>query len=158
MTTAVAAQDDQLPIPRTQLAEQELCDYRAEVKGEIFRAIRSRVHDLKKFGFTQKDLALRLDMDPAQLCRQLKGEDDLRLESLSDLARGLECRLDVSLTPLDLVPHLVLHVIPITLLSPAPMLQVGESGQFEATSSSARFFQNVLNVTPDTGRVINAGR
>jgi len=143
MTTAVVIQDDQPPIPRTQLSELELCDYRAEVKGEIFRAIRSRVHDLKKQGFTQKDLANRLDMDPAQLCRQLKGDDDLRLESLSDLARGLECRLDVSVTPLSLVPRVVLQVIPVGSLATAQTLIGAGSG-----APSARFFSSVVYVIP----------
>lgn len=40
-------------------------------------------------------------MDKGQLSRRLRGDYDLKLETLSDLARGLECRIDVRLIPLS---------------------------------------------------------
>lgn len=86
------------PLKRVSLVE--LREYRAAVKGSLFRQIRKRLNDLKKLGFTQEQLAARLRVDPGQLSRQLKGEKDLRLETLSDMARGLECRIDVELVPL----------------------------------------------------------
>jgi len=51
-------------------------------------------------------------MDEGQLSRRLRGDYDLRLETLSDLARGLECRMDVKLTPLADVgrPEFVMDV------------------------------------------------
>jgi transcriptional regulator with XRE-family HTH domain len=85
------------------IPESELLAYRAEVKGEIFRQIRQRLSLLQEDGFTQKDLADRLGMDPGLLSRRLKGEQDMRLETLSDLGRGLGCRIDVSLVPLTQV-------------------------------------------------------
>ena len=44
-------------------------------------------------------------MDEGQLSRRLRGDYDLKLETLSDLARGLECRIDVKLIPLNEVVH-----------------------------------------------------
>jgi transcriptional regulator with XRE-family HTH domain len=55
---------------------------------------------VKQHGVTQKTLARRIGIDEGQLSRRLRGHYDLRLETLSDLARGLECRIDVKLTPL----------------------------------------------------------
>lgn len=83
------------------ISKRELADYRADVKGEIFRLIRRRFNFLKEnFDFTQDHLARRLGLDKGLLSRRLRGKNDLQLESLSDLARGLDCRIDVKLTPL----------------------------------------------------------
>lgn len=82
------------------ISKRELLAYRADVKGSIFRQIRKRFAHLKERGFSQKDLGFRIDMDAGQLSRRLRGDYDLRLETLSDLARGLDCRIDVKLTPL----------------------------------------------------------
>jgi transcriptional regulator with XRE-family HTH domain len=90
-----------------QISERELLDYQAYLKMEIFRQIRQRFAQLKKQGFTQKDLALKIGMDEGQLSRRLRGEFDLRLETLSDLARGLECRIDVKVTPISEVASIV---------------------------------------------------
>ena len=79
------------------ILKRELLAYRADIKNEIFRQIRLMFYRLK---VTQKELAFRLAMDEGQLSRCLRGENDMRLETFSDLARALECRLDVRLTPL----------------------------------------------------------
>jgi transcriptional regulator with XRE-family HTH domain len=83
------------------ISKRELLDYRAEVKNEIFRQIRKMFHRLKQTGFTQKDLATKLGVDEGLLSRRMRGENDMRLETFSDLARGLDCRIDVRLTPLS---------------------------------------------------------
>jgi transcriptional regulator with XRE-family HTH domain len=82
------------------ISKRELLAYQADVKGSIFRQIRQRYARLKAGGFTQKEYAARIDMDEGQLSRRLRGDFDLKLETLSDLARGLECRIDVKLQPL----------------------------------------------------------
>jgi transcriptional regulator with XRE-family HTH domain len=84
-----------IPIPK-----RELLAYQADVKGSIFRQIRERFSHLKEGGFTQKEFAARIGMNEGQLSRRLRGDFDLRLETLSDLARGLDCRIDVELAPL----------------------------------------------------------
>ena len=79
------------------ISRRELLAYRADIKNEIFRQIRAMFHRLQ---ITQKELAAKLSMDEASLSRRLRGANDMRLESFSDLARGLDCRIDVRLTPL----------------------------------------------------------
>jgi transcriptional regulator with XRE-family HTH domain len=85
----------------TPISKRELLEYQADVQGAIFRQIRQIFARLKKEGFTQKDLAMKIGMDEGQLSRRLRGDYDLRLETLSDLARGLDCRIDVKLAPLS---------------------------------------------------------
>lgn len=82
------------------ISKRELLAYQADVKGSIFRQIRQILARLKEGGFTQKDLATKISMNEGQLSRRLRGDYDLQLETLSDLARGLDCRIDVKLTPL----------------------------------------------------------
>jgi|SRR5882724_1250373 len=82
------------------ISKRELLDYRAEIKSEIFRQIRKMFQRLKQTGFTQKDLAKKLGIDEGLLSRRMRGENDMRLETFSDLARGLDCMIDVKLTPL----------------------------------------------------------
>jgi transcriptional regulator with XRE-family HTH domain len=91
--------DQDAPVGR--IPERELAVYRAEVKGEIFRDIRQVLHEKKKDGFTQKQLAQRLGIDEGLLSRRLKGENDLQLETLADLARGLDCKLEVQVVSLS---------------------------------------------------------
>lgn len=86
------------------ISKRELLAYRADVKGSIFRQIRERFAHLKQTGGTQKDLAIKIGMNEGQLSRRLRGDSDLRLETLSDLARGLGCRIDVKLAPLSNIP------------------------------------------------------
>ena len=83
------------------ISNREFLAYRAEVRGQIFRQIHKRLALLKSRGLTQRSLAARLGIDEGQLSRCLRGENDLRLETLSDLARALGCRIDATLTPLD---------------------------------------------------------
>jgi hypothetical protein len=82
------------------VSKRELLAYQADVKGSIFRQIRERFARLKQSGFTQKEWAARIDMDEGHLSRRVRGDYDLQLETLSDLARGLECRINVQLMPL----------------------------------------------------------
>jgi transcriptional regulator with XRE-family HTH domain len=85
----------------TPISSRELLAYQADVKGAIFRQIRETFSRLKQTGFTQKDLAFKIGMNEGQLSRRLRGDYDLRLETLSDLARGLDCRIDVKLAPIS---------------------------------------------------------
>jgi transcriptional regulator with XRE-family HTH domain len=85
------------------ISHRELLAYQADLKGSIFRQIREMFNYFKLNGFTQKALADRIGMDEGQLSRRLKGNYDLRLETLSDLARGMDCRIDVQIMPLSYV-------------------------------------------------------
>jgi len=89
------------------ISKRELLAYQADVKDSIFRQIREVLARLKERGFTQKELADKIGMDAGQLSRRLRGDYDLQLETLSDLARGLDCRIDVKLMPLAAAVRLV---------------------------------------------------
>ena len=87
--------------PVAVIAEREFFAYQADLRGQIFRQIHRAFRSLKTRGFTQRKYAKRMRMDPAQLSRIMKGDNDLRLETLSDLARALEYRIEVRLIPID---------------------------------------------------------
>jgi hypothetical protein len=112
------------------IATRELLAYRAELKGQIFRQIHKRLALLKSQGLTQKALAERLGMNEGQLSRCLKGLHDLRLETLSDLARALGCRIRATLAPLD---HASSHL---TFVIPTPSATHPGANTPTATSSS----------------------
>lgn len=105
-------------IPTTVIPKRELAAYRADAKGSIFAQIRERFSRLKNIGFTQKEFGYRIDMDEGQLSRLLRGHADLRLETLSDLARGLECRIDIQLTTLESADAEAVPIIPIEAVTP----------------------------------------
>ena len=79
------------------IPERELLAYQAKLRSDIFRMIRERLNGLKSEGFTQAIMAKQLDIDEGQLSRLLKGDVNLTLETLSDLARGVGCVIEVSL-------------------------------------------------------------
>ena len=84
------------------IPKKELLAYRAAFKLQIFRKIRKAFDSMKdREGFSQKSLAIALGVDEGLLSRRLRGEHDMRLETFSDLARGLECKIDVMLVPID---------------------------------------------------------
>jgi len=84
------------------ISKRELLDYSADVKAALFRQIWKRFAYLENtFKFSQVHLAKRLAVGKAVISRRLRGENDMRLETLSDLARGLNCRIDVVLTPFE---------------------------------------------------------
>lgn len=94
-------------VPRDRpISERELLAFRAEFRNNLFRQIHRRMRGLKATGLTQRRIATRLGMDPGQLSKVLNGEKDIRLETLSDLARALGCRISTSLSPIE-QPHLV---------------------------------------------------
>lgn len=114
-----------MSIPVTPISKRELLAYQADVKGSIFRQIRQLFARLKERGFTQKEWAHRIDMDPGQLSRRLRGDYDLQLETLSDLARGLECRISVQLVPIAEAAQQPREFVE-AKSTPAPMESSGE--------------------------------
>lgn len=100
------------------IPHRELLEYRADVKTKLFRQIRKRFNQLVAGqNFKQKDLATRLGMDEGLLSKRMRGENDMRLETLSDLARGLDCRIEVKLVPLEEVAVMDLRSMPIRAIS-----------------------------------------
>src|SRR5690348_14956152 len=86
------------------IPKHELADYAADVKSQLLRQIRRRFKLLhERDEFTQSDLAARLGVNKAVICRRLQGENDMRVETMAEMARGLDCRVDVTLTPIGQV-------------------------------------------------------
>lgn len=92
-------------MPSNEISERELRAYRAELRVGIFRQVHARLNTMKAQGLTQEEVAARIGMQPSQLSRLLKGENDLQLETLSDLARALDCRIVATVVPLEPKPR-----------------------------------------------------
>jgi transcriptional regulator with XRE-family HTH domain len=84
----------------SRIPPRELLAYREEFKRSVFRQIHAWLAVRKATGLTQKAIADRIDMDDGQLSKFLKGERDLRVETLSDVSRALDCRIVAKLEPL----------------------------------------------------------
>lgn len=80
------------------ITKRELWEYRAELKGQLFRALREMLSSLQSSGVNQATIARRLNADPARVSKRLSGKENMTLETISDLARAMECRIDVQLT------------------------------------------------------------
>jgi transcriptional regulator with XRE-family HTH domain len=55
-------------------------------------------------GLTQKELAHRIGKQPAVVSRCLTGQENMTIRTMHELARGMDCRLDLALTPLITIP------------------------------------------------------
>ena len=115
------------------ISKRELLAYQADVKGSIFRQIRERFSRLKERGFTQKEWANNIDMDEGQLSRRIRGDYDLQLETFSDLARGLGCRINVQLVPLTASRIVTEYVAP---QSGKPPFEDGQAGKQKPPETS----------------------
>jgi hypothetical protein len=51
-------------------------------------------------GLTQKTIAQKTGKQEAVVSRCLAGQENMTLRTMHDLARGMDCRLDIELTPL----------------------------------------------------------
>ena len=80
------------------IPKRELWEYRAELKGQLFRALREMLSSLKRSGVNQATIVRRLQADPGRISKRLSGKENMTLETISDLARAMECRVDVKLT------------------------------------------------------------
>ena len=81
-----------------EILRTDLFAHRARLKGDIFRKIRRH---LSESTITRKEMAVRLDMNYVTLCSWLKGDVDLTLEDLSDMASALDCRIKAVLVPIN---------------------------------------------------------
>lgn len=88
---------------RPPMTEEEKAGYRARLKDRLFRELRGVFRRRKERGLTQKEIARRLGIDEALVSKRLRGEANLTLDTLCDLARAMDARIDVKVTPLDAV-------------------------------------------------------
>lgn len=69
--------------------------YRRRLKNRIFARLSSFfAEEANRTGLTKRDLALRLDKDPAQITRWLSGPSNLTLDTLSDLLLAMDAEAD----------------------------------------------------------------
>jgi transcriptional regulator with XRE-family HTH domain len=86
----------------------------------------------------QEDIASRLGKDPATVSRCLRGQRDMSLRTMHDLARGMNCRLQIEVTPLD-------QLIPVNREHGASwQVQVPEEQSGEVTQKYANMFEENL--------------
>lgn len=91
---------ESMPARPPMSAEQRQA-YRLRLKSKLFRDIRGLFHRLnKEKGLTQKEIARRLEIDEALVSKRLRGDANLTLNTLCDLARAMDARVDVKVTPL----------------------------------------------------------
>lgn len=86
---------------RKQLTESEKATYRARLRTALFNELRAIFRRRKKEeGIKQKDIAARLNVDPGIVSRRLKGEENVSLDWVSDIARAMDARVEVNIRPL----------------------------------------------------------
>jgi transcriptional regulator with XRE-family HTH domain len=91
---------------RPPFSEEELLAYRLRLKSGLFRQLRALFRRRKaEEGLTQKELARRLNTDEALISKRLRGETNLTVDTLCDLARGMGARIDFKVTPLSEVAN-----------------------------------------------------
>jgi hypothetical protein len=94
-------------IPPELLAEQWFSFVHSLIEGMqvAYRKQQARVP-----GFNQLELAAKLGRKPSFISRCLSGQQNMTIRTIHDLARGMDCRLEVtwrplrSLTPANLQP------------------------------------------------------
>jgi transcriptional regulator with XRE-family HTH domain len=57
-------------------------------------------HVFRESGLTQKTIAKRLGKRPEVISRCLAGQQNMTIRTMHDLARAMDCRLDIVVTPL----------------------------------------------------------
>jgi len=84
-------------IPEETLAEQWF-GFVHTLLGEMQEMFRRRK---KTQNFSQKDLAERLGKKASFISRCLSGQQNMTIRTIHDIARAMECRLEVKFVPLE---------------------------------------------------------
>jgi hypothetical protein len=58
-------------------------------------------HRFREIDLTQKQIGGKIHKQPAVVSRCLAGQENMTVRTMHDLARGMNCRLEISLQPLD---------------------------------------------------------
>lgn len=78
---------------RRRLTQKAAMEATAKLRAKVLRDIKKRLYFLMH-GYAVTFIAFRLTMPPDKVEAILKGETDLTLEQLSDLALAVGCRLE----------------------------------------------------------------
>jgi plasmid maintenance system antidote protein VapI len=87
-------------IPAARLAEQ----WFGFLHGLIGTIQQSYLRAQREGTINQKIIARRLGKDPATISRCLSGQQNMTIRTMHDLARAMDCRLQVELVPLSSLP------------------------------------------------------
>lgn len=82
----------------TPIPGRDLLGYQTALKMDLFRAVRKHFKDGE---ITYAAVAERLGIAQWRVERMLNGEQDLRLDQLSDLARALDARFQIKLVTFE---------------------------------------------------------
>ena len=88
----------------SRIPEQELAEHFYSFLNRLMGALQKTfVEEHNATGISQKDIGERIGRSPASVSRWLSGQQNMTIRTMHDLARGMGCRLNVSLEPLRLV-------------------------------------------------------
>ncbi len=84
------------------LTKRSIYYFRQRLKNRIFQALLAHFADqAARHGLTRKDLALRLNRDPAQVTRWLSAPSNWTLDTISDLLLAMNSELSAEIASLD---------------------------------------------------------
>ncbi|TNE38240.1 MAG: XRE family transcriptional regulator, partial [Alphaproteobacteria bacterium] len=87
---------------KKKIPEDKLYLWSLDVQDKLYDELR-KAYDAS--GLSQDEVALRLGKDKAQISRWLNGTTNMHLRSYSDLARALDCRLNIIVESLSSIPR-----------------------------------------------------
>ena len=83
---------------KSRIPEEKLAEYWYEIRHQLFEELREV---FRKSGLRQDTIASRLGRDKALVSRWLTGQENLTLRTMSNIARSMNCRLNVGVQPLS---------------------------------------------------------
>ena len=87
----------------TRIPAAELAEHWFSFNHSVLNELQAAFRKLGKAAapVAQKDIAVRLGKDPATISRCLKGQQNMTLRTIHDLARGMGYKLQIRLVPLQ---------------------------------------------------------
>lgn len=87
---------------RPPMTEEDKLFYRARLTGKLWKSVRRLfLKREKEQGLTQKELARRLGADPGRVSKLLRGDANVTVNTLCDMARAMDARVEVEVRPLE---------------------------------------------------------
>jgi transcriptional regulator with XRE-family HTH domain len=86
-----------MSVVETRIADNTLADYWFRLRRKVFEQIKLRVSESS---LTQRQLAHRLGKSESRISKWLHGQENVTLRTMNDIARAIDCRLEIRVTPL----------------------------------------------------------
>lgn len=127
--------------PEFKLTEEAKQVFRARFRLQLFTELRALFRRRQReTGLTQNEVAARLGVDDAVISKRLNGEANLTLNTVSDLARAMEGRVDVKITAIEDFSH---HGTVVSWWA-----DTSEPGDFAAPPISSLFIPQIPDSIP----------